>query len=118
MAAQFHPLRVAEVTPETDDSVAVTFHVPDELREQFVHVPGQHLVLRADLDGEDVRRSYSICAAPGDELRVGIKRIPDGAFSTYATTELAAGDVVEVMPPIGEFVATPAPPLCVVPTSN
>jgi ring-1,2-phenylacetyl-CoA epoxidase subunit PaaE len=106
MAVAFHPLTIAEVRPETDESVSVTLEIPDELRSEFEHVPGQHLVLRADIDGADVRRSYSICSPPGeDRVRVGIKRIPDGVFSTYATTELTAGDVIDVMAPIGEFTA-------------
>lgn len=105
---EFHPLTVAEVRPETDDSVSITFDVPDELQDEFRHTPGQHVVVRADLDGVDVRRSYSICTAPGNgALRIGVKRIPDGAFSTFATTELTAGDVLDVMAPIGEFTVTP-----------
>jgi ring-1,2-phenylacetyl-CoA epoxidase subunit PaaE len=109
VAVEFHPLAVS-VRPETADSVVVTLGVPDALRETFRHVPGQHVVLRAWLDGEDVRRSYSICTSPDDgALRVGIKRIAGGAFSTYATSELADGDVLEVMPPIGEFCHRPNP---------
>ena len=109
MAVEFHPLAVT-VRPETDDSVCVSFTVPDELRGQFRHVPGQHLVLRAMLDGEDVRRSYSICTSPtAGTLSVGIKRIAQGRFSTWATTELCDGDIVEVMAPIGEFGYQPDP---------
>jgi len=108
MAVEFHPLTIAEVKPETDDSVSITFDVPAELRQEFHHDAGQHVVVRADIEGSDVRRSYSICTAPDSAtLRIGVKRIPDGLFSTYATTKLAAGDVVEVMAPIGEFTATP-----------
>lgn len=100
----FHPLRVTEVTPLTDDSVAVTFDVPDELTDTFSYIPGQHVTVRAEIDGEDVRRSYSICAnAASGKLRVGIKRLSGGKFSTYATTRLKAGDVLDVMPPVGEF---------------
>ncbi|MGI9615186.1 MAG: FAD-binding oxidoreductase, partial [Acidimicrobiales bacterium] len=107
MAVAFHPLTIAEVRPETDESVSIALDIPEHLRDEFEHVPGQHLVLRADIDGADVRRSYSICSPPGEErLRVGIKRIPHGVFSTYATTELAVGDVIEVMAPIGEFTAS------------
>ncbi len=109
MAVEFHSLSV-RVAAETDDSVAVTFDVPPELRDTFRHVPGQHLVLRADLDGEDVRRSYSICTSPDcGELTVAIKRIPDGVFSTWATTELADGDTIDAMAPIGEFGYQPDP---------
>ncbi|MGF1599695.1 MAG: 2Fe-2S iron-sulfur cluster-binding protein [Acidimicrobiales bacterium] len=100
---EFHPLTVTEVRPETDESVSITLDVPAELADRFVHRPGQHVVVRRQLGGEDVRRSYSICTAPGEGIRIGVKRIPDGAFSTWATTELAAGDVLEVMAPIGEF---------------
>ncbi len=101
---RFHELVVAAVDPLTDDSVAITFDVPGDLVDTFRWVPGQHITVRAMIDGEDVRRSYSICAdAATGPLRVGVKRIPDGAFSTFATTRLAAGDTLEVMPPVGEF---------------
>jgi ring-1,2-phenylacetyl-CoA epoxidase subunit PaaE len=100
----FHPLRVTEVTQLTDDSIAVSFDVPEDLADTFSYIPGQHVTIRAEINGEDVRRSYSICASPASgKLRVGIKRLTGGLFSTYATTELAAGDVLEVMPPVGEF---------------
>ncbi|MFV0258076.1 MAG: 2Fe-2S iron-sulfur cluster-binding protein [Acidimicrobiales bacterium] len=108
MSVEFHPLTVIDISPETDDAVSVTVAIPPELRERFRHRPGQHVVIRAELDGVDVRRSYSICDPPGgDTLRVGIKRIPGGVFSTYATTGLAAGDVLQVMAPIGDFVTEP-----------
>ena len=103
MDVAFHPL-VVRVRPETEESATLTFEVPDALADLFRHEPGQHLVLRADIDGEDTRRSYSICSAPGAPLRVGVKRIPGGRFSTWATTALRDGDVVDVLPPIGEFV--------------
>lgn len=107
----FHPLQVAEVEPLTDDSVAVTFAVPAELSDTFRHTPGQHLNVRRFVDGEEIRRSYSICAPAGESpaLKVGIRLVEDGAFSTYALKELAAGDVVDVMPPTGRFVLAPRP---------
>jgi ring-1,2-phenylacetyl-CoA epoxidase subunit PaaE len=109
VAVEFHRLPVS-VRPETGESVSVGFAVPAELRQTFRHVPGQHVVLRALLGGDDVRRSYSICSVPGGAvLRVGIKRIPGGVFSAYATTELADGDTLEVMAPIGEFCHRPDP---------
>ncbi len=109
-APVFHSLRVIEVVPETDDAVSVTFDVPEELADDYGYLPGQHVTLRAVIDGADVRRSYSICAnANTRKLRVGIKRLAGGAFSTYATTQLQAGDVVDVMPPVGEFTITPDP---------
>ncbi|MDP9495426.1 MAG: phenylacetate-CoA oxygenase/reductase subunit PaaK [Actinomycetota bacterium] len=107
-SVEFHPLRVIEVSPLTDDSVAVTFDVPPQLIPTFQYLPGQHVTLRAEVDGEDLRRSYSICAnANRGKLRVGIKRLPGGAFSTWATSQLHAGDVIGVMPPVGEFTIQP-----------
>ncbi|MEX1287297.1 MAG: 1,2-phenylacetyl-CoA epoxidase subunit PaaE [Acidimicrobiia bacterium] len=109
-AVTFHPLTVADVHPETDDSVAITFDVPDHLADAFRWVPGQHVIVRAEIEGEDVRRSYSICSPAGSgRLRVGVKRIPGGAFSTWATESLAPGDVIEVAPPVGEFTHAPDP---------
>lgn len=110
----FHPLRVGAVERLTDDSVAVTFTVPPELWETFRHTPGQHLALRRTAGGEEVRRTYSICAAapaPGEPpvLRVGIRLVDGGAFSTFALKELAVGDTVEVMPPMGRFRLVPRP---------
>jgi ring-1,2-phenylacetyl-CoA epoxidase subunit PaaE len=100
----FHKLRVTEVTPLADDSVAVSFEVPDELAGVFDYLPGQHVTVRGFVDGEDTRRSYSICAPAGaGKLRVGIKRLPGGAFSNYANDGLRAGDVLDVMAPVGEF---------------
>lgn len=100
----FYKLRVTEVSPLTDDSVAVTFDVPAEIADTFSYIPGQHVTVRALIDGEDVRRSYSICAnSNSGKLRVGIKKLPGGAFSTYATSDLKAGDELEVMAPVGEF---------------
>lgn len=102
-APTVHPLRVAEVQPLTDDAVAITFAVPDELREHYRFRSGQHLVL-VRRDGEQqVRRSYSICAPVGGPLRVAVKRQPGGLFSTWATSRLRAGDVLGVMTPTGRF---------------
>ncbi|MET9799759.1 2Fe-2S iron-sulfur cluster-binding protein [Streptomyces sp. NPDC006368] len=111
----FHPLRVSEVERLTDDSVAVTFAVPPELREAFRHTPGQHVTLRrATPGGEEIRRTYSICspaAPPGVDpvVRVAIRLVDGGEFSTYALKDLAAGDTVEVMEPMGRFLLAPRP---------
>jgi ring-1,2-phenylacetyl-CoA epoxidase subunit PaaE len=106
----FHRLRVTEVTPLTDDAVAVSFDVPDDLTDAFSYLPGQHVTVRAEIDGADVRRSYSICAnANGGKLRIGVKALPGGAFSTWATTCLMAGIELDVMPPVGEFTIAPEP---------
>ncbi|MFJ8005779.1 2Fe-2S iron-sulfur cluster-binding protein [Streptomyces fagopyri] len=113
--ARFHPLPVAAVERLTDDSVALTFAVPPALRAEYRHAPGQHLALRRTVDGTEIRRTYSICSlapAPGDEgpltLRVGVRLVDGGAFSTYALKEIAVGDEVEVMTPAGRFTLEPA----------
>lgn len=107
---EFHPLTVTAVEPLTEESVAVTFHVPPDLRDAFRYLPGQHVTVRKEIDGADVRRSYSICAnANRGTLRVGIKRLEGGAFSTWATSRLAPGDVIDVTPPVGEFTIDPDP---------
>jgi ring-1,2-phenylacetyl-CoA epoxidase subunit PaaE len=102
--SKFHPLAVARIERETRDAVAITFDVPAALREQFRYAQGQHLTLRARVGGADLRRSYSICSAVQDgALRIAVKKSPGGAFSTWANESLRAGDVVEVMPPLGHF---------------
>jgi len=102
--SKFYPLTVAKVKHETRDAIAVTFAVPPELKHTFVYQQGQHLTLRAMIEGEDVRRSYSICSAVQDEqLRVAIKRTPGGLFSSWANESLQAGATLEVMPPMGHF---------------
>ncbi|MER6121234.1 1,2-phenylacetyl-CoA epoxidase subunit PaaE [Streptomyces sp. NPDC001795] len=116
--ARFHPLPVAAVDRLTDDSVALTFAVPPALREEYRHAPGQHLALRRTVDGTEIRRTYSICSpapAPDQEgahtLRVGVRLVEGGAFSTYALKEIAVGDELEVMTPAGRFTLDPAPGL-------
>lgn len=103
MSSKFHELTVSAVKQETEDAVSVSFDVPPELQETFNFVPGQYLTLRAMINGQDVRRSYSICAGQGDGLRVGIKRVENGSFSTFAQA-LAPNTKLEVMPPEGRFV--------------
>lgn len=99
----FHPLTVAAVERLTDDAVAVTFDVPDDLRETFAFAAGQSLTLRRTVDGQEHRRSYSICAPAGARPRVGVREIPGGLFSSWLTREVAVGDVVEVQAPTGSF---------------
>ena len=102
--ATFHALRVQEVTRETADSVVVTFDVPSNLHESFGFEAGQYLTLRATVEGEDIRRSYSLCSAPGERAwKVGIKKVPGGKFSTFANDVLEAGDSLEVLEPQGRF---------------
>ncbi|MGH8807539.1 MAG: 1,2-phenylacetyl-CoA epoxidase subunit PaaE [Noviherbaspirillum sp.] len=108
--SKFHPLTVAKVTNETRDTIAVTFAVPPELQDAYRYMQGQHLTLRTTIDGEDLRRSYSICSAVQENrLRVAIKRAPGGRFSSWANDKLQAGDVIEVMPPMGHFNAPLSP---------
>ncbi|MFI6816248.1 2Fe-2S iron-sulfur cluster-binding protein [Nonomuraea sp. NPDC050328] len=95
--SRFQPLTVAAVDRLTDDAVAVTF------AERLPFVQGQHLTVRTFLGGEEVRRSYSICSPVGGPLRIGVKRLPGGAFSEWANRDLKPGDVVEAMPPLGRF---------------
>jgi ring-1,2-phenylacetyl-CoA epoxidase subunit PaaE len=110
MAVEFHTLTVAQVEPVTDDSVAVTFDVPEHFGATFAHEPGQHVIVKTTIDGESVRRSYSICSSAGDpKLTIGIKHLNGGAFSTYANSVLAAGDTVEVTPPTGDFTIATSP---------
>ncbi len=99
----FHPLRVSEVRRETDDSVVVSFDVPDALRPTFQFSPGQYLTLKRGTGPEEARRSYSICAAPGETLRVGVRRVPRGLFSPWMAGALRAGDTLDVMEPQGRF---------------
>ncbi len=102
--SKFYPLSVAAVNQETRDCIAVTFAVPPELQQSFQYQQGQHLTLRTHIDGEDVRRSYSICSAVQDNrLRVAIKRTPGGLFSMWANEALKPGAVLDVMPPMGHF---------------
>lgn len=104
MTPRFHPLKVAELRRETADAVSLRFEVPAELAEDYRFVQGQHLTLKARVDGEELRRSYSICAGVDDgELRVAIKKIPGGRFSTWANGGIKVGDVLEVMTPEGRF---------------
>jgi len=97
----FRPLRVTAIDTDTDDSVVVTFD-PGDRRVRFEH--GQHLTLRREFEGVELRRSYSICSrAPDGPLRVAIRRVPGGVFSTWASSELAVGDEIDALPPLGHF---------------
>jgi ring-1,2-phenylacetyl-CoA epoxidase subunit PaaE len=101
---KFYPLTVADVRRETRDAIVLTLDVPQEHREAFRFEPGQYLTLRTNIDGDEVRRSYSICAAATDQhLRVGIKKISGGLFSSWASEHLSPGQVIEAMPPMGNF---------------
>jgi ring-1,2-phenylacetyl-CoA epoxidase subunit PaaE len=102
--AVFHPLTISAIEPLTEDSVAITFDVPDELRSDYAFTQGQHVTVRTELAGDDVRRNYSICApVSSGVLRIAVKRLPGGAFSEHALDRLRVGDVVDVMTPSGRF---------------
>jgi ring-1,2-phenylacetyl-CoA epoxidase subunit PaaE len=104
----FHPLTISDIRRETSDSVSLAFAVPTALKKQFAFVPGQYLTVRTLLNGADCRRSYSICSGLTDgDLRIAIKKVPGGIFSTFANDQLQAGTALEVMPPEGRFTASP-----------
>jgi len=104
MTPMFHPLRVRSVEPDTNEAVVVCFDVPEELRGTFGFSQGQYLTLRTQIDGKDLRRSYSICAGVDDgELRVGVRRVQGGTFSNWINASLKPGDTIHVMAPQGRF---------------
>ena len=104
MNPRFHELKIADLRRETEDSVSVAFEIPSELKDEYVYEAGQYLTLRHEINGEDVRRSYSICSGTNEEeLRVAIKKVPQGVFSTFANDKLKTGDLLNVMTPIGNF---------------
>ena len=104
----FHELSIKKVSPEAAGSVAITFDIPSESLEKFHFEPGQFLTLRADVNGQDVRRNYSISSPRSQflkrrELEIGIRPVEGGVFSNWAATQLKAGDTLKVMPPEGRF---------------
>ena len=104
MAVHFHLLKIKEVKKETPDCVSVLFDIPDDYRDDFIFEQGQNITIKKEIDGEEIRRSYSICSAPFEnELRVAIKKVDAGKFSSFANLVLKAGDVLEVLPPTGKF---------------
>lgn len=104
MSVIFHPLRVRSIEPDTAEAVIVSFDVPEDLREVFGFTQGQYLTLRTDIDGQDLRRSYSICAGVDDKvLRVGVRKVNGGVFSNWINTRLQVGDTLQVMAPQGRF---------------
>jgi ring-1,2-phenylacetyl-CoA epoxidase subunit PaaE len=107
---RFHKLAVNDLRRESADAVSLTFAIPQELANDYSFAPGQYLTLRTTMDGEEVRRSYSICSGPDDgELRIAVKKVDGGAFSSWAADELKAGDQLDVMTPTGRFGIAHAP---------
>jgi ring-1,2-phenylacetyl-CoA epoxidase subunit PaaE len=110
LTPRFHRLAVNDLRRESADAVSLTFAIPQELADDYSFNPGQYLTLRTTMDGEEVRRSYSICSGPDDgELRIAVKKVDGGAFSNWAAEELKAGDQLDVMTPTGRFGVAPAP---------
>lgn len=104
MAVHFHTLTVKKVVRQTPDCVSIEFTVPADLKKDFTFEQGQNITIRKTIDGEEVRRSYSICSSPFEnELKVAVKKVEGGKFSTYANMDLNAGDKLEVLPPTGKF---------------
>ncbi|WP_286957384.1 1,2-phenylacetyl-CoA epoxidase subunit PaaE [Brevibacterium sp. UBA7493] len=101
---RFHDLKVNGIRELTSTAVEVSFAVPEELADEFSYIPGQHIALRTTIDGTEIRRSYSLCAPPdGKTLRIGVKEVADGLFSTHVRNDLAIGDTIAVMNPQGSF---------------
>lgn len=104
MAEHFYKLRVAEIVPETDEANSIRFEIPEGLEEVFCFKAGQHLSVRAEIGGEELRRNYSLCVAPDEgQLMVTVKRIAGGAFSNWVGDNLKVGDTLDVMTPHGSF---------------
>lgn len=105
MRPSFHPIRIKEITRETSEAVSISFEVPADLIADFAYKSGQYLTLKANINGEEVRRSYSLCSSPSEKTwKVAVKAIENGKFSNYANETLKSGDVLEVMNPMGTFV--------------
>jgi ring-1,2-phenylacetyl-CoA epoxidase subunit PaaE len=102
--AEFHTIKVEDIYKETKDTVVISFDIPDHLKDKFQFKQGQHLTLRKEINGEDIRRNYSLCSSPLDnEWKVAVKTIRDGVFSNYAFNTLKKGDELQIMAPHGEF---------------
>ncbi len=104
MATHFHALQITDIRPETPECISIAFQVPDALIQEYQFTQGQNVTLRTTLEGEELRRSYSICSSPADhELRVAVKKAEFGKFSTWANNTLKKGDLLDVLPPTGTF---------------
>jgi ring-1,2-phenylacetyl-CoA epoxidase subunit PaaE len=105
MTPKFHSLKIKDVIRETDEAVSISFEIPEELQGDYQYKSGQYLTLRADINGEEIRRSYSLCSAPHEkDWRVAVKQVENGRFSTYANNSITAGMEMQVMTPMGNFV--------------
>jgi len=105
MSTHFEKVRIKEVRRETEDCVSILLDVPENLEKKLAYLPGQHITLRARINQEDVRRSYSLCSSPlHNEWRIAVKRVDSGIFSMFANHTLKQGDEIELMPPLGHFI--------------
>ena len=104
MATHFHALKIKDIRKETPECVSIAFDIPEDLESQYNFTQGQNITLKMKIDGEEIRRSYSICSSPFEkELRVAVKKMQSGKFSSHAISKLRKGDVVDVLPPTGNF---------------
>ncbi len=104
MTPKFHTLHIADIRKETEDTVSIAFEIPDALKNDYSFLAGQYLTLRSTINGDDVRRSYSLCSAPFEvEWRVAVKQVENGVFSSFANNNLKQGDSLDVMTPTGNF---------------
>lgn len=108
--ANFHPLEVVDIKRETAEAVSIKLRIPEELKEEFSFIPGQYLMVKHTVNGEELKRSYSISSSPGEgELRIGVKEVPNGRFSTFANRELKVGDKLCTLEPRGRFIVQTKP---------
>ena len=104
----FHSLKIKNIIKETKDAVSLVFDIPENLQNEFSFIAGQYITLKTNINGEEIRRAYSLCSSPkSNEIKVTIKAVENGKFSVYATSKLAHGDILEVSKPEGKFTITP-----------
>lgn len=108
--SQFYTVNIKEIIKETNDAVSIVFDIPDNLKEEFTFIAGQYITLQANINGQSIRRAYSLCSSPkSGVIKVAIKAVENGTFSVYATTQLKKGDVLEISKPEGKFILNPQP---------
>ena len=106
--SQFHKLTIKEIHRETENAVTISFSLPEDLKSTFSFKSGQYITLKTTIDGNEIRRDYSLCSSPNSgELKVAVKAMKDGTFSAYANKELKCGDILEVASPKGHFIFEP-----------
>ena len=106
--SQFYKLRIEDIRKETDKAVTISFEVPEHLKAEFKYKAGQYITLKSSINGQEVRRDYSLCSSPkSGKLKVGVKKVVDGTFSAYANEQLKVGNILEVAPPKGRFIFEP-----------